>query len=192
MEICPKCLKPFKDDLTAKTHIDNCLPGFSDIISREDSISIAHVTVKSSPEEKEICERISMISKILSGWDFPLLHYKNWLNDQVKSEAFLLLDGSTVLGYAVIRNHEGATKEFSAEPLYIVSDLFIFKEYRRKGCMRFLLLESLKSIKETFDSVAFMEPYTENGLAFLKTIARSLGLKTINGFRVLNNIVLDW
>ena len=35
-----------------------------------------------------------------------------------------------------------------------------------------------------------MEPYIKNGSAFLKTIARSLGLKTIRGFRVLNNFAL--
>jgi predicted acetyltransferase len=125
------------------------LPEFNDIISQEGSLSIAHVTTKSSPEQKEVCERISMISKALSGWDFPLLHYKNWLNDQVKSEAFLLLDESTVLGYTVIRNHVGATKKSSVEPLNIVSDLFIFKDCRRKGLMRYLLMESLKSIQET-------------------------------------------
>jgi hypothetical protein len=192
LQICPKCLKTFRDDEVGKIHIEQCLPMFSDIISRKDNLSIAHVTVRSSPEEREICERISMISKIISGWDFPLLHYKNWLNDQVKSEAFLLLDGSTVLGYITVRNHKGETKAHSDKPLLIVSDLFIFKDCRRKGYMRFLLLESLKSIEETFDSVAFMAPYTENGLAFLKAVARSLGLKAIHGFEVLNNFVLNY
>ncbi len=179
---CSKCLNRYETYAEAEAHIKKCRPRFKDIIFRQDHLTIAHITPKSSPLSRFICEQIAAMERRENHWDFPMLNKNSWICKRLDftSEVFLLRDGRSIIGYIVIQNRRLLTsKGNEPELIHLIANFFIVPEYRRKGFMQLLLRDSLKFLDETLDSVVFMVPFTGNGYECIYKITQSLGISHI-------------
>jgi hypothetical protein len=171
--LCSKCLK-FFENVSVANHARKCQIIFSKTITRKLNLLIVSVT-NSSPEiERRICERLSKLSMMDRRDSHPVLRKGKWCTRRWQSWAFLLVHGTAAIGYLVIGTSD-LMEEGGLRQQLQVADMFIVPYCKKKGYMRFLLLESLKSMHERFDTVAFQEPLSEEGEQFLDKISKELG-----------------
>jgi len=176
---CSRCYKRYYLPWMLKRHAEKCMPSFGNIVFEQNDLSIAYVNVDSSPLERLICERISRISQVESGWDFPLLHKNNWLNTDIRSHAFLLLKDRSIISYLAIRDRKLLhNKELKDDR--ILSDFFTIHSYRQKGYAKILLLNALEFLGEPFESLVFLTPFTDKGYNFVSAISKTLGVPMIS------------
>ena len=172
--LCSKCLK-FFENVSAADHAKKCQIIFSRTIVRKLNLLIVSVTNGSPEIEQRICERLSKLSMMDRGDSHPALRKGKWCTRRWQSWAYLLVNGTAAIGYLVIGQSD-LMEEGGLRQQLQVADMFIVPHCKRKGCMRFLLLESLKSMHERFDTVAFQEPLSEEGEKFLYKISEETGL----------------
>jgi hypothetical protein len=123
----------------------------------------AHVTADSLPAERRICERMAKISRKACEWDAPALLRNKWITYRMVSEAFLLLNGSSIVSYIAIHRQKAGL-----ETELLVADMFTVQSYRGKGKMTLLYSEVLKSFK--MRQIEFQEPFSPAGFAFIEHI----------------------
>jgi len=183
--VCPKCLKRFddKDDSRANyLHTNNCQTIFSETVFRQLILLIVKVTATSPINEQQICERMSEISRIEQQRSSPMLREGEWTTKERQLEVFLLIKGEEAVGYIVIGRTNLAEKNCQ-QP--IVADMFMAMEHRevamdrirrKKSHMKFLMLKSLESMHQRFDTVKFQGPISEYGEKLLDKVAKELGV----------------
>ncbi len=172
--LCSKCLKFFDNAVKAANHARKCQIIFGKTIIRKLNLLIVSVTNGSPEIEQRICERLSKLSMFDRKAPRPVLVKGKWCTRRWQSWAFLLVYGTAVIGILVIGQSD-LMEEGGLRQQLQVADMFVVPYCKRKGYMRFLLLESLKSMHERFDTVAFQEPISEEGEQFLDKIAKELG-----------------
>jgi hypothetical protein len=158
--LCSKCLK-FFENVSVANHARKCQIIFSKTIARKLNLLIVSVTDSSPKIEQRICERLSKLSMFDRKAPRPVLVKGKWCTRRWQSWAFLLVRG---------------TEESGLRQQLQVADMFIVPYCKKKGYMRFLLLESLKSMHERFDTIAFQEPISEEGEKFLDKMSEATGL----------------
>jgi hypothetical protein len=117
---------------------------------------------------------MSKLSMVEKGPQFPVLSENNWCAETGQSNVFLLIQGVEIIGYLHMYTSE-LIGERRSQPQTKVADMFIICRWRRNSFMRFLLLKSLESINERFETVCFQEPITDQGKKFLERMKEELG-----------------
>lgn len=155
--VCPHCLEQYLDPMTAKNHAKRCQFVYSNYIAQ----NIAYVNADSPRKERKVCENLSRISRLASGWDFPLLH-KNWRIPEFGSHVLVMTDSTrNVLSYLLFRQcHEEG---------WVLTDVFTPEAYRRKGFCRQLFHKATEFFKLK-QHPEFMSPLSENGYSFLRAM----------------------
>jgi hypothetical protein len=175
--ICSKCLRAFDSLSEAKLHLETCCTNFSDIIFRKDELKIARVAGGSSNSERSICELSSCIEQLEDSWQRRVLRNDNWVTSQYNSKAFLLLEKSSIAACLVIRDRVPNEEKCTA-----VANMFTIQHYRGKGYMTKLMSQALSSLGVGFGSAVYLGDFSPAGKAYLKSIVKSQGLKTIKTF----------
>jgi len=169
------CLKCFDGPYGAKLHAQDCHVFYKTTVTQQYLKGlIVHITSDSPQIEQRICNRLSKLSMLDQRAPFPVLRKDRWNTRRWQSEAYVLVRGAAAVGYIVIGTSD-LMEEGGLRQQLQVADMFIVNYCRWKGYMRFLLLESLKSMHERFDTVKFQEPLSEAGEKFLDKIAEELG-----------------
>lgn len=159
--VCPHCLEQYFDPTVAKKHANKCRFSPSNYIAE----NIAYVNADSPRKERKVCENISRLSRLASGWDFPLLHRKNWRVAEFDSHVLMMTESKTIiLSYLLFRQYH---KEG-----WMLTDIFTPETYRRKGYCRQLFLKGIEFFKLEAHP-AFMSPLSENGHDFLLAMGYS-------------------
>jgi hypothetical protein len=176
--LCSKCLALFNNPKEAKLHAADCHPKFTEIEPLTPELSVAHITPDSPPFERRICERLSKISFMASGWDHPILQRQKWIRGRWYLHTYLMIDCEEVTGYIVMGLvHTIDEDEFGLRQKDIVTDMFAVENKRRQGNMRLLLNHVHKSIGRSLETVWFQEPLSQYGEVFLDKMSKETGLE---------------
>jgi hypothetical protein len=177
--VCSKCLQRFTGWNThqdAKAHSKKCLITFNNRVYRQLKLLIVKVTPDSSRSEQQICENISRISMTEQNRGESVLRSSDWFTEDCRTEVFLLTEGETTVGYLAINKIRFNEEGKSPQQCIVVSDIFVIWSRRRCKYMTFLLLESLRSINESLDTVYFQDSLSLDGKKFLDKTAKALGV----------------
>ena len=154
--VCSKCFKEFFLPEQVRKHASRCRFKFS----KFSEPSVAYVNKESPRKERVTCELLSRMARRECGWDFPILHSKNWDIAEFSSHVFALTASDlSILCYLLFRHYR-------KKPRWVLSEIFTPQAYRSKGFATYLLEKALDYLK--ISEPYIMEPLTDNGYAFLK------------------------
>jgi len=198
---CSKCGEGFFYPGPLEYHARHCRFRFHECyasmfteagLSRQQSqdLRVAHVTAESHQREREVCEELSRWTRRETGWDFPILHKRNWRIPEFNSHAFVLTVDGHLVSYLALREKLRADSKkayrlafpfgeddhgAACDAGWALGEMFTARSERGRGYAHQLLKAALGNVAGNVNGIAWLAPLTDAGWKFVA----SLGLSEI-------------